>query len=135
LRKDKNSTSKEILQIFHSKQLKYKDFLKDPVAYLANQDLVVKIDESIYSWDLGLAIITSRLAFGKKMPDSEISKMMERKKSWLGNYFSAATDKRKYVIESDEYGRPLGDKKIERQMISGKSDDGVYIKYSKTPTS
>jgi phosphatidate phosphatase LPIN len=29
----------------------------------------------------------------------------------------------------------LGEKKIEPQLNNGKSDDGVYIKYSKTPTS
>ena len=110
LRKDKSSTSKEILQIFHSKQVKYKDFIKDPLTILANQDLVVKIDESIYTWDLGLAIITSKLAFGKKMSDFDIDKLMEKKKSWLSNYFS--TDKRKYVIETDERGRPLGEKKL-----------------------
>jgi hypothetical protein len=53
------------------------------------------------------------------MSDNEVTKLMERKKSWLSNYFS--TDKRKYVIETDDRGRPLGDKKaVEAQPLNGK---------------
>lgn len=59
----------EILQIFYKNQIKYKQFLQDPLAYLSNQDLVVKIDDSIYAWEIGLAIITCKMAFGKKMPE------------------------------------------------------------------
>lgn len=134
LRKEKTSNSKEILQIFHSKQVKYADFIKDPLAILSHPDLVVKIDQSIYAWEIGLPIIISKLAFGKKMADHDIDRMMDKKKkSWLSNYFSS--DKRKYVIETDEHGRPLGEKKLEAQPNNGRPEDNVYIKYSKTPGS
>lgn len=76
LRKEKNLSSKDILQHFHKKQLKYQDFLKDPLAMLDNQDLVVKFNQSIYTWDIGIAIITSKLCFGKEMTSSDIDKLL-----------------------------------------------------------
>lgn len=70
------------------------------------------------------------------MSDNDVTKMMERKKSWISNYFSS--DKRKYVIETDDRGRPLGDKKVvfETQVSNGKQEGEEFIlKYSKTPSS
>jgi hypothetical protein len=41
--------------------------MKDPQALLNDTNLVIKIDDAIYTWQLGIAILTCRLAYGKEL--------------------------------------------------------------------
>lgn len=55
------------MKAFYENRVEYSAFIKDPPTYLNDGNLVVKIDDSIYTWQLGLTIITCRYAYGKEL--------------------------------------------------------------------
>jgi hypothetical protein len=52
--------------------------------------LIVKIDDSLYTWELGIAILTCRLAYGKELSPVLIDDMIRNKftKSKFITYFT-----------------------------------------------
>ena len=51
--------------MFYANMVEYKDFIKDPLEIINDNKLVVRIDNSIYTWQLGVAILSCKFAFGK----------------------------------------------------------------------
>ena len=72
------------------------------MSFINNQNLVVKIKESIYTWEIGLSILLAKYAFNVHMNPIQINEMVEKKKNqgWL-RFLS--NQKRKFVIETDNY--------------------------------
>lgn len=67
LAKMTNQAGKEELEkIFYANKVEYKDFIKDPLGIINDTNLVVRIDNSIYTWQLGAAILACKFAFGKE---------------------------------------------------------------------
>jgi hypothetical protein len=50
--------------MFYSNKVEYKEFIKDPLGIINNSNLVVRIDNSLYTWQLGAAVLASKFAFG-----------------------------------------------------------------------
>ena len=44
-----------------------------------NSNLVMKLDESIYTWQLGITILTCRYAYGKELSNEEIEDIIKNK--------------------------------------------------------
>ena len=69
----------------------YKKFIKDPNGILSDSNLVVKIDDSIYTWQLGLAILTCRFAYGQDLSNDLVDDIIKNKftkSRWL-HYLSS----------------------------------------------
>lgn len=81
-----NQAGKEELEkIFYANKVEYKDFIKDPLGIINDTNLVVRIDNSIYTWQLGAAILACKFAFGKEPEDEFVDNMIKAKfkKSWF----------------------------------------------------
>ncbi len=61
----KAEQKKDILRIFYENRVDYKTFQKDPQLILNDSNLLIKIDDAIYTYQLGMCILTCRLAFGR----------------------------------------------------------------------
>ena len=83
--KKKEQTSKEELErIFYANKVEYKDFIKDPLAIISDTNLIVRIDNSLYTWQLGAAVLACKFAFGEepvRLVDEVIK--AKNKKSWF----------------------------------------------------
>lgn len=51
--------------------------MKDPLAILDNANLIVRIDNSFYSWQLGVAVLACKFAYGE-MPDKLVDVIKEK---------------------------------------------------------
>lgn len=71
--------------------------MKDPLSYIGNQNLVIKIKESIYTYEIGLAILIAKYAFNNELTTPQINEIIEKKKTggWL-RFLSS--QKKKFVI-------------------------------------
>lgn len=85
LAKKKETTSKEELErIFYANKIEYKDFIKDPLNLINDTNLIVRIDNSLYTWQLGAAVLACKFAFGEE-PDRLVAEVIraKNKKSWF----------------------------------------------------
>ena len=99
--------------------------MKDPLAILSDTNLIVRIDNSFYSWQLGAAVLACKFAYGE-MPDklADVIKEKEKSKSrWFGIFGRDTVTK--LDIEKEP---PL----IQAPM---KNDEQEIIRYRKTPDS
>lgn len=81
-----NEAGKEELErIFYANKVEYRDFIKDPLGIINDTNLLVRIDNSIYTWQLGAAILACKFAFGKEPEEEFVDKMIKAKfkKSWF----------------------------------------------------
>lgn len=71
--------------MFYANKIEYKEFIKDPFGILNDTNLVVRIDNSLYTWQLGAAILACKFAFGKEPDEEYINDLIKAKskKSWL----------------------------------------------------
>ena len=58
--------------MFYENRVEYSSFIKDPPTYINDSNLVMKLDESIYTFQLGITILTCRYAYGKELSNDEI---------------------------------------------------------------
>lgn len=56
-----------MLKTFYDNRVEYSQFIKDPPGYINDSNLVVKIDDSFYTWQLGITILTCRFAYGRDL--------------------------------------------------------------------
>ena len=84
--------------------MEYSQFIKDPPGYLNDSNLVVKIDDSIYTWQLGVAILTCRFAYGRDLTKEEIEDIIKNKftKSRLFSFISGGSNITKLDIAEFE---------------------------------
>lgn len=70
--------------MFYANMLQYKDFIKDPLQIINDNKLVVRIDNSLYTWQLGATILACKYAFGKDPGTKFVDSIIEAKtkKSW-----------------------------------------------------
>ena len=76
--------------------------------------MVVKIDDSIYTWQLGIAILTCRFAYGKELSNELIEDIIKNKftkSKWL-TFISGSTIT-KLDINNEETKTNWNVKKIE----------------------
>lgn len=91
--------------------------------------MVVKIDDSIYTWQLGIAILTCRFAYGNELSNNLIEDIIKNKftkSKW--NIFSS-NNIAKLDINNEESKTTWNVKKIEVQ------DSVPVYKSTKTPES
>jgi hypothetical protein len=46
----KKEKRNDILTEFYKKRIPYQEFIKDPPKYLSDSELIMKIDDSLYTW-------------------------------------------------------------------------------------
>ena len=78
------------MKIFYENRVEYTAFIKDPLAYINDSNLVMKIDDSIYTYQLGISILTCRFAYGKELSNELIEDIIKNKftKSKWRTFFS-----------------------------------------------
>lgn len=112
--------------MFYANKVEYKDFIKDPLAFINDANLVVRIDNSIYTWQLGAAVLACRFAFGVEPEADFVDSIIKAKskKSWLVTLFDR-TNVTKLDIEKEP---PL-------MQPPSKPDEQEIIRYRKAPDS
>jgi hypothetical protein len=83
--KKKDMASKEELErIFYANKIEYKEFIKDPLAVINDANLIVRIDNALYTWQLGAAVLACKFAFGEE-PVRLVDEVIraKNKKSWF----------------------------------------------------
>jgi hypothetical protein len=126
-RKDKETSKEEELErIFYANKVEYKEFIKDPLSIINDANLILRIDNSLYTWQLGVAVLACKYAFGvepqSKFVDSIIK--AKTKKSWF-TIFGADNDVTKLDIEK---GPPSFQPPF-------RQDEQEIIRYRKAPDS
>lgn len=78
------------MKTFYDHRVEYNQFIRDPTSIINDGNLVVKIDDSIYTWQLGITILTCRFAFGRELTKEEIEDIIKNKftKSRLFSFIS-----------------------------------------------
>ena len=70
---------------FYKNKIEYKDFIKDPLTIINDDNLIVRIDNSLYTWQLGVAILVCKYAFGVQPQNQFIDQIIKNKskKRWF----------------------------------------------------
>ena len=81
----KEAGKEELEKMFYANLIEYKDFIKDPLEIINDSKLVMRIDNSLYTWQLGAAILACKFAFGKEPGDEFVDAMIKAKtkKNWF----------------------------------------------------
>jgi hypothetical protein len=126
LAKVRKETGKEELEkMFYANKVEYKDFINNPLEIINDNKLVVRIDNSLYTWQLGAAILACKFAFGKDPGDQLINSIIEAKskKSWYQIFGRDNLAK----LDIEEKDAPL--------PLSSRVEETEIVRYRKTPDS
>lgn len=71
-------------RIFYANKIEYREFIKNPLTIINDTNLIVRIDNSLYTWQLGAAVLACKFAYGEE-PDRlvEAAIQAKNKKSWF----------------------------------------------------
>lgn len=130
LKSKEKQTKEQILKTFYEHRVQYKDFIKDPSAFINDNNLVVKIDDSIYTWQLGIAILTCRFAYGEELSSALIDNMIKKqftKSRWL-TYFSGSNVSKLDITDNVST-------KLALTADLNSSESNAVVKYRKVPDS
>lgn len=132
----KKETMEDILKTFYDHRVEYSQFIKDPPGYINDSNLVVKIDDSLYTWQLGITILTCRLAYGRELSKDEIEDIIKNKftKSRLFSFISGGSNITKLDISDYQSENSAFKAKELRKLKDGQKERPI-IKYRKTPDS
>ena len=99
--------------------------MKDPLEIINDSKLMVRIDNSLYTWQLGAAILACKFAFGKE-PGKDFYEVIQAKtkKSWYQIFGRDNVTK----LDIEESGPS-------NLKLSSKLEDTEIVRYRKAPDS
>lgn len=56
-------------EMFEKYKVPYSKYSRDPIAIISNPDLMVKIDDQVFDWKVGLPQILSQIVYGRPLPE------------------------------------------------------------------
>ena len=114
--------------MFYANMVEYKEFIKDPLEMINDTKLVVRIDNSLYTWQLGATILAIKFAFGKDPDAKLINSIIEAKskKSWYQIFGGDKGNVTKLDIE---------EKDAPTFQLPNKLEETEIIRYRKVPDS
>eukprot|EP00828_Plagiopyla_frontata_P045844 TRINITY_DN7969_c0_g1_i3.p2 TRINITY_DN7969_c0_g1~~TRINITY_DN7969_c0_g1_i3.p2 ORF type:complete len:251 (-),score=57.12 TRINITY_DN7969_c0_g1_i3:868-1620(-) len=74
----------KLAEIFEKQKVSYELFIQDPQKILQNKNLMVKIGDQVYDWEIAVPFIISLLAFKQPLPETvmkTLSKQLYQKKN------------------------------------------------------
>lgn len=100
--------------------------MKDPLGLINDTNLIVRIDNSLYTWQLGAAVLACKFAFGEE-PDRLVDEVIraKNKKSWFPIF------NRDNVTKLDIEKEPPSTSAFPAPPT--RLDDQEIIRYRKTP--